>query len=230
MSASLTLSHVIVRLVSGPLYQEETDLWNRLRIESEAVRRHYALMGLEVVIDEDAGYAYLRQAETDEEDDTSGTTPLPRLLRRTPLGFHPTLLMVLLRERLLRHDQSAEGEANLYLDAAQLADLLRPYYHASTDEKKTETQISRAIGRLQEIGILRPLPDRSETIYRVEPILRTKLPIQELEAIRDRLRAYVEDDPADSEAPDTPDDSDEVSQPEQSEPDDLTANDANNHG
>lgn len=236
MSTPLSLGHVIVSLVSGPLYREDTDLWNRLRLESESVRRHYALMGLEVIIDEDAGYAYLRQADSSVENDNTDAPPLPRLLRRTPLGFHPTLLMVLLRERLLRHDQSAEGEPHLYLDDIQLADLLRPYYPASTDEKRTEAQISRAITRLKEIGILRPLPNRSETIYRIEPILRTKLPIQELASIRDRLLSHLGDPPTEEDSSASSPHTEEVAssdpspQPDAPEHESITLNDTERNG
>jgi len=37
--------------------------------------------------------------------------------------------------------------------------------------------------------VLRRLPNRSDVIFRVEPILRTKLPVEEIKALRDRLVA-----------------------------------------
>ncbi len=201
MSGRFTLRHVIVRLVGGPVYQEESDLWHRLRTEAEAVRGHFRQMGLEVVIDEEGGFAFLRQPETEEvEEGENGEAPVPRLLRRTPLSYHQTLLMVLLRERLLQHDQSAEGEAFLYFDYKQLLELLRPYFPDSSNEKKVEERMARAISRLIELGVLRKLRNRSEDIFRVEPILRAKLPVEQIREIRDRLKAVLpESDEGDEE-------------------------------
>jgi hypothetical protein len=195
MNGRFTLRHVITRLVSGPLYQEETDLWFRLRTEAEAVRGHYHQMGLDVVIDEEGGFAFLRQAvEGDETDEgENGQAPLPRLLRRTPLSYHQTLLAVLLRERLLQHDQSGDGEAYLYFELKEIIDLLRPYFPDSSNEKKIEERMARTIARLVELGILRKLKNRTDDIYRVEPILRAKLPVEQIREIRNRLRAGLQE-------------------------------------
>lgn len=193
MNERQTTRHVIVRLIGGPLYHSDADLWRILRTNAEAVREHFQRMGLELTLDEEAGYAFLRQAEESEEpsDGESGEAPLPRLLRRTPLSYHQTLLMVLLRERLLQHDQSADGEEYLHFDYKQLLDLQRPYFPDSSNEKKTEDRIARTISRLVDLGVLRKLKNRSEDIYRVEPILRAKLPVEQIREIRDRLRAHL---------------------------------------
>jgi len=206
MTPRLTTRHVITRLVAGPLYQEETDLWHRLRTEAEAVRAHYRQMGLEVVVDEEAGYAFLRQMDDDDSPGgENGEAPLPRLLRRTPLSYHQTLLMVLLRERLLQHDQSVDGETHLFYDDKELLDLLRPYFPESSNEKKVEERMSRTVSRLVELGVLRKVKNRSEDIYRVEPILRAKLPAEEIREIRDRLKANLREENGENEEEETSD-------------------------
>jgi hypothetical protein len=199
MNARITIRHVIAHLVAGPLYQEETELWNLLRIEEAHVRAHYAAMGIALVIDEEAGYAYLCQPD-ETSDENSDEAPMPRLLRRTPLGYHQSVLMLLLRERLFQHDQAPDGEVHLYLNAREIADMLRPFYADTTDEKKVDGGIQRAISRLEELGVLRRLPNRSDVIFRVEPILRTKLPATEIKALRDRLTASLSENTAEDSA------------------------------
>ncbi len=196
MNERLSARHVIVRLIGGPLYSSDTDLWRILRTETDTVRDHFQRMGLEVTMDEEGGYAFLRQAEETEEaaDPENNEAPLPRLMRRTPLSYHQTLLLVLLRERLIQHDQSADGEEYLHLDQNQLLDLQRPYFPDATNEKKVEDRMVRTISRLVDLGVLRRLKNRSEDIYRVEPILRAKLPVEEIREIRDRLRTHVGED------------------------------------
>lgn len=89
-----------IRLMQGVVYQE-IDAWDDLVRHQGAVRDHFAVVGLEVVIDDDEGYAYLRTAETPEGEDA-----LPRVIRRRSLTYADSLLLVLLRKRLAEFDLS----------------------------------------------------------------------------------------------------------------------------
>ncbi|WPJ94333.1 DUF4194 domain-containing protein [Coraliomargarita algicola] len=192
----ITIRHVIVQLVRGPLYQEETESWARLLRDRHQVESHFHLMGLDLVVDEDAGYAFLRNEDTSEEEEEpseshEGEAPLPRLMRRTPLSFLPTVLLTELRERLLRHDQSTDGTDYLYLEFRDILEFMRPYCGETGNEQKIEKKVKAAVARLAELSALRQVPNRSEVIYRVEPILRAKLPVDQIEAIRNRLKAHL---------------------------------------
>ncbi len=58
------------------------------------------VLGLELHIDEAEGYAFLRSVAEFEES----PSPLPRLVARRPLTFQMSLLLVLLRKKLLELD------------------------------------------------------------------------------------------------------------------------------
>ncbi|MGJ8649499.1 MAG: DUF4194 domain-containing protein [Opitutaceae bacterium] len=195
-SPIITIRHVIVQLVRGPLYQEETDLWARLLRDRHQVETHFHLMGLSLVMDEDAGYAFLRNESNEDEqeetqEDNNSEAPLPRLMRRTPLSFLPTVLLTELRERLLRHDQSTDGTDYLYLEFGDILEFMRPYCDETGNEQKTEKKVKAAVSRLSELSVLRHVPNRNEVIYRVQPILRAKLPVDQIESIRSRLKAHL---------------------------------------
>ena len=68
---------------------------------------------------------------------------------------------------------------------------MRIYCGETGNEKKVETKISSAVKRLSDLSVLRQVPNRSEVIYRVEPILRAKLPVDQIEAIRERLKGQL---------------------------------------
>lgn len=197
---AITIRHVIVQLARGPLYQQETDLWARLLRDRHQVETHFHLMGLDLVVDEDAGYAFLRNESSDENEEApesiDGEAPLPRLMRRTPLSYLPTVLLTELRERLLRHDQSTDGTDYLYLEFNDILEFMRPYCGETGNEQKVEKKVKAAIARLSELSVLRQVPNRNEVIYRVEPILRAKLPVDQIEAIRNRLKAHLGQDDA----------------------------------
>jgi hypothetical protein len=178
-------------LATGPIYEGDSDYWRTLKGDFERIRAYFAEMGLTLVIDELGGYAYLRQAAKDAEEGWTddGFAPLPRILRRTPLSYHQTIFLVLLRERLLRHEQSTETDSPLYLDLTEITEMLRPYYPELNNEKKLYDAVLAIVRRFDALNLLASMKNRSEPIYRVEPIIKAKLPPELIEEIRQRLGA-----------------------------------------
>jgi hypothetical protein len=189
MSAKLDYRHVLARLATGPIYETDSDYWLMLRSEVDRARMHYAAMGLEVVVDEPGGYAYLRQRpeESEEAWTQDGMALIPRILRRTQLSYHQTVFLVLLRERLLRHEQSPDTDTPLYLNVDDITEMLRPYYAESNNEKKLYDNVQALLRRFDILNLIFPIKNRSEPIYRVEPIIKAKLSAEMIAEIRERL-------------------------------------------
>ena len=192
MNPAITYRHVIVRLLNGPIYQEDLDLWGRLGAEWDRIKSHFFDMGLEVARDDAAGYAFVRQTEESEEDledwEDVASAPLPRVLRRTRLSYHQTIFMVILREELMRFEQEQEEGDHLYRSAQDLREIMIPYYPEMHDEKKVHRQISGMISKFEEWGILKKVRDKDEGLYRVERIIKAKLPPDKLTEVRDQIR------------------------------------------
>ncbi len=198
MNPAITHRHVIVRLLNGPIYQEDLDLWGRLGAEWERIRNHFREMGLEVARDDSAGYAFIRQNEETDEEEEDGwedadAAPLPRVLRRTRLTYHQTIFMVLLREELMRFEQNQEEGDHLYRTALDLREVMTPYYPELHDEKKIHRQISAMISRFEEWGILKKVRDKDGGLYRVERIIKAKLPPEKLAEVRDQIKRRTPD-------------------------------------
>lgn len=193
MNPAITHRHVIVRLLNGPIYQEDLDLWGRLGAEWEKIKNHFFEMGMEVARDDSAGYAFIRQREEEATEDDEGwedeaVAPLPRVLRRTRLTYHQTIFMVLLREELMRFEQNQEEGDHLYRSALDLREIMTPYYPELHDEKKIHRQISSLVSRFEEWGILKKVRDKDEGLYRVERIIKAKLPPEKLAEVRDQIK------------------------------------------
>ena len=63
-----------------------------------------------------------------------------------------------------------------------------PYFPELHDEKKVHRQISTIINRFEEWGILKKVKDRDEGLYRVERIIKAKLPPEKLAEVKDQIR------------------------------------------
>jgi hypothetical protein len=198
MNPAITHRHVIVRLLNGPIYQEDLDLWGRLGAEWEKIKAHFFEMGMEVARDDSAGYAFVRQREeieNSEEEawDDGSEAPLPRVLRRTRLSYHQTIFMVLLREELMRFEQDQEEGDHLYRSSIDLRETMAPYYPELHDEKKIHRQISALVSKFEEWGILKKVRDKEGGLYRVERIIKAKLPPEKLAEVREQIKRRTPD-------------------------------------
>ncbi len=181
------LSPVLVRLLKGVVYQERHPAeWQCLLRMQGAVREYFSRIGLTLVIDEAEQYAFLRQQEHDDED----TPALPRLIRRRPLSYPVSLLLVLLRRKLIELDSSG-GETRLILGREQIIDMLQVFLAESSNEARIIDQIDRHINKLVEYGFLRRLKDSSGQ-FEVRRIIKAVVDSDWLADFDRRLAEYQE--------------------------------------
>ena len=162
------LPSILVSLLKGVVYREQASpLWRDLLNLQGAARDHLRPLGLDLIIDEAEGYAFLRQSDAD----LSGAgEAAPRLIPRRPLSYPVSMLLVLLRKRLAQHDAQG-GETRLVLSRGQMVDMMRTFLASSANEAKLEDQIERHVARVEELGFLRKLKE-DENLYEVRRILR----------------------------------------------------------
>jgi hypothetical protein len=178
------LSPVLIGLFKGVLYQEQSpELWQALLQLQARVRDHAAVFGLELVLDEAEGYAYLRQRPAGE-----GEPELPRLVQRRQLGYAVSLLLALLRKKLAEHD-AAGGDTRLILSRSQIVDLVQLFLPAGTNEAKLVDRIDTDINKVVEFGFLRRLRGQSDQ-FEVRRILKAFVDAQWLSELEQRLAEY----------------------------------------
>ncbi len=175
----------IIALMRGVVYRESAeDVWGTLERRIAPVRDHFADIGIEVVVDQAEGYAYLRSAEPGE-----GEEPLPRLIRRRSLTYHLSLLLVLLRKRLVEFETSS-SDGKLVLTRDQLADLVRVFVGGGADEARALDQIDRTVKQAAELGFLRELPGQPGH-WEVRRILKAFVDAQTLADFGRKLADYA---------------------------------------
>jgi hypothetical protein len=176
------LPSILVGLLKGVVYHEQSPtLWRDLLNLQGAARDHLRLLGLELIIDDAEGYAFLRQSDSDPP---GADEQAPRLIPRRPLSYPVSLLLVLLRKRLAQHDAQG-GETRLVLSREQIVDMLRTFLASGTNEAKVEDQIERHVARVEELGFVRRMKE-DEDLYEVRRILRAFVNadwLAELEAV-----------------------------------------------
>jgi hypothetical protein len=180
------LSVVVVSLLRGVLYQEEkVEVWNGLLNLQAAVRDYVAVLGLELILDEAEGYAFLRSRPEDEEKIEAA---IPRLVRRQPLSFPVSLLLALLRKKLAEFDATG-GETRLILSASDIVELIRVFLPVGSNEARLIDQVDTHLGKVVKLGFLRALHGQKQ-MFEVRRILKAFVDAQWLTEFDQRLDMY----------------------------------------
>lgn len=188
-AATYDLSAQVILLLKGVIYQEaDAGLWNALLNLQARVRDYVAVLGLELVLDEAEGYAFLRSRR---QADDEATPKLPRLIARRPLSFPVSLLLALLRKKLAEFDAGG-GDTRLVLSRDDIVELVRVFLPESSNEARLIDQIETHLNKIVELGFLRKLkPILGQTAaFEVRRILKAFVDAQWLADFDTRLAAY----------------------------------------
>ena len=178
------LSLVLIQLMKGPVYRDTHErIWAYLLESRHQVSDYVAVLGLNVIIDESEGYAYLRSRPVDD------ATEFPRLVARRSLSFHVSVLLALLRKRLAEFDATS-AEARLIISRDQMVEMLRLFMPDSSNDARLVDAIDAHINKVVELGFLRRLRDL-EDLYEVRRILKAYVDGQWLSEFDARLAEYL---------------------------------------
>jgi len=187
------LSPVVIHLFKGVLYQDsDIQLWACLLRLQSRVREYVQVVGLELVLDEAEGYAFLKSRADDEDSAEAPQKPLPRLITRRQLTFPVSLLLALLRKRMAESDSSG-GSTRLILTTEEIASLMRVFLAESSNEARIIDQIDAHIKKIVDLGFLRQMKSsgaQEQTSYEVMRILKAFVDAQWLQEFDKRLKDY----------------------------------------
>lgn len=192
---------VLVALLQGPFLdgRKDTVRYSQLLRDRAAIEARLADLFLELVVDDDAQVAFVRQSEDDPD--------APKLLRRlTGLNRLDSVLLLVLRQMLLT--QSSRGQRAV-VSEAEIQQALAAYRRStSTDEAGFAKDVRASIAKVQRAGLL----DEQGDSYEVSPVLRLMIgpdTAREFIGLYRLAGADTLEDPADLEGEESGEDSDD---------------------
>ncbi len=186
----------MIALMKGVVYEEnDPALWQDLFSLQARTRDHISILGLELMLDEAEGYAWLHTRAV-----TEGEPELPRLIARRQLSFPVSLLLALLRKKLVEFDVGG-GDNRLILGRDEIVELLRVFLPVGSNEARLVKQIDSYINKIVDSGFLRRLHG-TDNQFEVRRILKAFVDAQWLTEFDQRLEEYrsaLQEDPSGSE-------------------------------
>lgn len=173
-----------VRLLQGIVYSDDARTWDLVLRFRSVLGDYFARLALMLVVDEPEGYAYLRQ--WNENEYPAGYEDVPRLVRRSSLGYSPTLLCVLLRDELRRFEENDLQNERCVVETTVLFDQWRIFFPAGQDEVRQHKEFAGVLRKVEDLGFIKRFQDDPES-WEIRRILKARLPVAELEALKVQL-------------------------------------------
>lgn len=177
-----------VRLLQGVIEIEDGRVWSLLLSNTPSIEQYVARLGLQLVIDESEGLAYLKQFT--EDTLPPGYEAIPKLFRSTRLSFGQSLLCVLLRDALRRFEEEGTRDDQCVVDESDLLDQWKGFFPAQTDEVRQQRDLQSTLRKLEDLGFVRRFVQEPPS-WEVRRILKARLTANELEHLQRQLQAVV---------------------------------------
>lgn len=186
--AEPTLTHAVVPLLRGIVHADEHPAaWEAVLQMTPQIHDYLHPLGLDVRVDESEGYAFVVPV-----DPAEGEPDLPRLVARRQLSYRVSLMLALLRRRLLELDSQGD-ETRLVLTRDDAVELVRTYHPARSHEAKLADAVEADLNKIVELGFVRRLRAQAHT-YEVRRVLKAFVDAQWLADFDQRLAEYLRDD------------------------------------
>jgi len=182
----LEARRALVQLLSGPSLdgRRHGRLWPALVQHRAAIESRLADLFLELVVDPDMQTAFVRQADTGELD-----TPI--LLRRKPLTFLESVLLLYLRSLLA--DAELRGERAVVERDEMMEHMALYEPHMNTDHAGFEKRARAAIEKVKKNSLLSAIRG-SEGRFEILPTLKLLFSAEQVAQLTRTYKALLGDE------------------------------------
>lgn len=164
----------LLELVKGPYLSRTASQqnWETLLADESSIRSRLNDLFLELVVDREAEFAFVRNASSDEHD-------IPKAARTASLTFEDTLKLLELRRAML-----ASQEARPYVDKADVFAQMQTYRPANKDEISFTRNLNASWGRMQNTLRVTHSVGQGDERVEISPVVRLLIDADQAKALR----------------------------------------------
>ena len=179
----LSIGDAVIPLLRGVVYSgTRPRAWQAVRAMESAVRDYVSALNLDLFVDTAEGFAYLRRRQSVDD----GT---PMLLRRRALSYRVSLMLALLRRRVVEMDTQGD-QTRLVLDRDELVELVRTYHPDRANETRLYEAVDADANKLVDMGFCRRPRGHGDQLE-VLRVVKAFVDAEWLSEFDERLAAYA---------------------------------------
>ena len=180
-------SKAIVKLLKQPIESNQS-LWQEIINYQVEIQNYLNMIGLELVVKKDEGFAYLRELE-DREGNTLG------LVSKRKIGFEASIILVVLRQSLEEFDQNPTqfDVSEKFITFQEIKEEVELFLPETYNKVKLLKDLDLNIRRIVDLGYLNEIDKNEfETKYQIHRIIKEKVSLDQLQEFKNKLETYVE--------------------------------------
>ena len=178
-------SKAVIKLLKGVVDNNDT-VWGDILTYQADIQNYISVMGLELIVKKDDGFAFIRQLMLDD-------TKTINLISRRQYGFDVSVMLVVLRQMLEDFDSNpTESQAaDKYVTSLDIKEETEMFLPASYNKVKFEKELDNNIERIVGFGFLvPPKNNEGEKRYKIHRIIKEKITIDDLLDFKKQLSDY----------------------------------------
>ena len=177
----------IILLLKGLFYKTDNEkaFFELVANSYGSISDYFETIGLEVMVDETDGYAYLKNIVYEKEEDV-----LPRVIQSRELSYKVSLLCLILRKKIAEFDMQNDSEKAVITKEDILTSILL-FLDVKFNEVKIKKDIDTTIKKVENLGFLRKLKISDDT-YEIKSSIKSFVDISFLEEFDQKLSQYKE--------------------------------------
>ena len=186
--AILPYTPVLIKLLKGPVEYLEKGAWEQLLQYQVELTRFLQQLGLVLVLEKDDGYAYLEQMRLDEEENVAGW------VRRIPLGYEESILLVLLRDMMAEFEVGDAGARELIKKRREIKEYAELFFKENPSRVKFIRDLDRLIDKVEELDFIEKIENAEpadEQKFRIKKIIKARVDHEILENFKQQLTEHA---------------------------------------
>lgn len=187
-SQLLPFTPVLIKLLKGPVEYLEKTAWEQLLAYQNELTRFLQGLGLMLVLEKEDGYAYLEQIRLDEEENVAGW------IRRIPLGYEESVLLVLLRDMMAEFEVGEVSTRELIKKRREIKEYAELFFKENPSRVKFIRDLDRLIDRAEEMDFLEKVENSDlvdEEKFRIKKIIKARVDNEILESFKQQLTQHA---------------------------------------
>lgn len=165
---------VAIRLLQGVVSAEDK-VWKDLLAFHNQIHAYFLQIGLELIVSDADGYAYLSQPE--QPDDAK--IKMPQLVAKHKLSYEVSLLLVFLREWLEEFDNAGTEASRLHITRKEIKERIELFFKEKSNKSRFLKKIDESINKTVEMGFLEVYKENKQqpddTVFEVKRIIKAKI-------------------------------------------------------
>lgn len=178
-------SKAVIKLLKGVVENNDT-VWSDIITYQTDIQNYISVMGLELIVKKDEGFAFIKQMTLDDNKTIN-------LVTRRQYGFEISVMLVVLRQMLEDFDSNpTESQAiDKYVTAMEIKEETEMFLPTSYNKAKFEKELDNNIQRIVDFGFLvAPKNGEREKRYKIHRLIKEKVILDDLLEFKTQLNEY----------------------------------------